>query len=362
MKILKKIELSIFYRLNKIIIFICFLLFQNITNAQKLIINQEINLFDFNTYLFYTSSELANNNPYNIGKYGGQNLFDKDKQTCWAEGVKGDGVGEYIFMVISKNTKAISFINGYAKSTEIYYKNNRVKDVEISLFAGYNEEGHVTELYSFYNIFPITKPVVYSLNDDINSQKIQTLWNWDDIIEKEKKIFENHYKSKKNVIKNYFVKIVILSVYHGSKYDDTCISEINTLIKSNLLLSYKSIDVNDDENIVFGINNDTKDILLSDTNSIFQILDNTPDNNWIILSVLPANVSYGRVETQTVLFNVPHKKIINFNDFMPLVQDIYNFEIIENEVYINVLKKNALDIERVSVKEIENKYLIENKQ
>jgi hypothetical protein len=150
---------------------------------------------------------------------------------------------------------------------------------------------------------------------------------------------------------------IILSVYPGSKYDDTCISKLSTKLGDKSSSKYTYIDVSDKENSIIGVKNNREEILLLDTNSIFQILDISSDNNWLILSVLPSVVSFGRVETQTVLFNTKFKKIVDFSKIMPEIIDVYDFEIINKDTYINVNKKTSLDIEKIPIKEVENKFL-----
>jgi hypothetical protein len=60
--------------------------------------------------------------------YGPQNLFDNNRATAWCEGVPGPGNGEEIAVTFSRPQviDAITFVNGYAKSAATFAKNNSV--------------------------------------------------------------------------------------------------------------------------------------------------------------------------------------------------------------------------------------------
>ena len=63
-----------------------------------------------------------------IGQYSACRLFDKDVTTAWVEGVKGDGIGEYV-LIVQENTfpGKIHINNGYQKSESLFFKNCRPK-------------------------------------------------------------------------------------------------------------------------------------------------------------------------------------------------------------------------------------------
>ncbi len=160
--------------------------------------------------------------------YSYENIFDKNANTAWVEDEEhyydyngasqgknydGKGIGEWIKIykltkAISKYTKyddnneddigwgymesfrlsGIKIINGYAKSRDIYFANNRVKKVEVILSDG-----------SSY---------IFDLED--NNLGFQTL------------DFGKEIETRQVVIK-------ILDIYEGSKYNDTCISEVELI-------------------------------------------------------------------------------------------------------------------------------------
>ena len=117
--------------------------------------------------------------------YGAAFLNDGDTSTPWEEGVEGDGIGEQITYEPESGTKlqVIRIYPGNGRSDKAFQENNRPKTITL----------------------------------EIDGKK-QTL-NFDDA---------GHFytfSSKKPVMAKQ-VKLIIDSVYPGSKWQDTCISEV----------------------------------------------------------------------------------------------------------------------------------------
>ncbi|MFC1567157.1 VWA domain-containing protein, partial [bacterium] len=121
-------------------------------------------------------------------RYSHKNVVDGDMFTAWAEGAKGDGIGEWIMLNFKekKNLEYIGIIPGYTKYNdkvgEVWFKNNRLKKAIITLSDGSN--------------IPI---------ELVDKQQIQ------------------YFKIGK---KTSSIKITIDGVYKGLTWPDTCISEI----------------------------------------------------------------------------------------------------------------------------------------
>ena len=173
------------------------------------------------------SSTLQGTNRYN---YEISNISDSDISTAWVEGVKGDGVGEYVYIPIfrketnssfkynKKNDIKITFsiFNGFCKSSELFYKNNRIKTAKITIFVI-----PMTTAQDGYPSFPyedeeneILLAKVIELKDIIESQTFEEKIN----------IYNSNYQYDTPFV---LLKFEIIDVYKGTKYDDTCISEIN---------------------------------------------------------------------------------------------------------------------------------------
>lgn len=121
------------------------------------------------------------------GDYVASNVIDNNKATAWVEGAEGDGIGEYLtlFADVNAPVNGIKILNGYNKDADIYAKNNRVEFVRITLSTGDIYETRLEDSYNTYTTVDFDGP--------------------------------------KNI---EGMRIEILSVYPGNKYQDTCISEI----------------------------------------------------------------------------------------------------------------------------------------
>lgn len=112
---------------------------------------------------------------------------DNNTTTAWIEGVPGTGEGSWLeFKATSlQSVHSISIMSGFCKSESLYYKNSRPKEVTISFSDG--------------------SSTTQTLQDQPFAWQTITL---------------------ENTVQTESVKITINSTYHGSKYEDTCISEV----------------------------------------------------------------------------------------------------------------------------------------
>jgi len=145
------------------------------------------------------------------GKYSPVNIFDNDVNTVHAENSEGD------YMLLRMRFKQtiecdeIQVLGGVAVDTDLYQKNNRPKEVHMRLFDTNeslinDKEIHVKE---------------YFLKDTLGYQNMR---------------FDKAY-----TVKN--VTFHVLDVYPGTKYNDTCITELKFFNKG------KEIPVNDVEKL-----------------------------------------------------------------------------------------------------------------
>jgi len=118
--------------------------------------------------------------------YGPKSAVDGSLATAWIEGVAGQGVGQWLKLKFSGRTKldTIYMNNGYGKNQAVYYKNSRIKGVNVMIDDGRSWD--------------------YTLKDTNATQYIKL----------------------PAPVDTSSVKLTILSVYPGSKYSDTCLSEI----------------------------------------------------------------------------------------------------------------------------------------
>lgn len=136
------------------------------------------------------------------------NILDKKIDTAWVEGVEGDGIGEWLSLDIYTEKKKdydpysivlFGIIPGYLKSDKTWEENNRIKTALLVIktpspgYANASESYAVIRLkmrdYKGLQIFSVSRYQRYGSDD--------------------KKIW-----------------LIIEDVYKGTKYSDTCISEI----------------------------------------------------------------------------------------------------------------------------------------
>jgi hypothetical protein len=115
------------------------------------------------------------------------NVFDRLPGTAWVEGVKGPGKGQWLRIEIigEARIKAVGILPGYGKSVDVWHDNNRVKKARLT--------------------FSNKKQKIVGLKDEDEMQ-------W----------FEIAASAPVE-----WLKIEILDVYRGDRYNDTCISEVD---------------------------------------------------------------------------------------------------------------------------------------
>lgn len=140
---------------------------------------------DITKWTVSSSSTLANEGKLT---YYSSNIYDRKLSTSWVEGMHGSGIGEWVMLITNngQKLKGIKIINGYASNMEFYKKNNRAKSIRVELSDGTIVEKQLEDSGIAWQYVDFNREIV------CNS-----------------------------------IKITILSVYRGNKYDDTCISEID---------------------------------------------------------------------------------------------------------------------------------------
>lgn len=119
--------------------------------------------------------------------YSANNLIDHNNSTAWCDGIDGDGIGETLTFIFEEESpiSEINILNGYCKSEDLYYKNSRIKKLTL-IFDDGEEQINIEDVYN-------------------QSQRIK---------------LTNKHQSKQMILR-------IDEIYAGSKYSDTCISEIS---------------------------------------------------------------------------------------------------------------------------------------
>lgn len=127
-------------------------------------------------------------------------------ERAWCEGVKNSGIGEVLLLPMDELTgRRVVVWGGYAKSEQLFQKNNRPKDVRVFVMQGAEiRDGaeditviaeHYVELKDYYGYQPLPVPNYNASTSFRPSAK-------------------------------HFLGIEIDSVYKGTEWDDTCISHV----------------------------------------------------------------------------------------------------------------------------------------
>ena len=119
--------------------------------------------------------------------YGPRNATDGNVRTAWNEGADGNGVGEWMSLEADSEqvVRGVRIVGGYPKREDVYYNNNRPKNVTIELSDGYTQ--HVT------------------LED--------AMGEWQEFE------FDQLHKTD-------YIKVTIDSVYSSAKWNDAAIAEV----------------------------------------------------------------------------------------------------------------------------------------
>ena len=159
---------------------------QNSNTSNKNQINITKNLNTINILNSECSSILHDSTNKN---YGSTKVLDGDFSTVWSEGVSGYGNGEWIILDFDNiyTVKKIKIVNGLVNKKNGYYNNNRPKSLTLQFSDGSSQKINLEDNNTGYQVVNI------------------------------------------NAVETSYVKFVIDSVYYGTKYDDTCIADIEIL-------------------------------------------------------------------------------------------------------------------------------------
>jgi hypothetical protein len=192
--------------------------------------------------------------------YTPEQLFDGDPGTCWVEAAQGSGIGEWVLFIVNRPVEGLRMTNGFARSPTLYQNNSRLKEIRLSFVVGFTAPGLVTELDYYLYFLTDMKEVEVELQDTPEPQPVdfsityeehrQLVWEaldrfGDDYpffireIEKdlglEPDIGKEQLKQSQDLIFEVFgmscLRLEILDVYAGELYDDTCLSDIETLFE-----------------------------------------------------------------------------------------------------------------------------------
>lgn len=190
-------------------------------------------IIDLNGRFFSASSELEDPGVMELGDYGPRLMFDQDPATGWSEGAPGNGIGEYLIVAAGAGAEHVLIQNGFCRSRELFYKNNRVKQFKVSVLYGFSPLGHVTQSGMIFYCSELVPTFTVDVADTMVEQDIPLDLDWVALHEKAARArglyseFEKENDISSEVAEEgYFLRLEIADVYPGSKWNDTCISEL----------------------------------------------------------------------------------------------------------------------------------------
>ena len=142
-------------------------------------------------------------------KYAPMKAWDNDPKTAWVEGTQRYGIGEILIIDPEKGInpdQKMEIWTGYGKSQKLHKENSRPKELRVVVIEGVGYGPAQDGIY-FKELRIISENIV-KLEDLNKFQKLPV----------------KKFNKKKGA--TYILGLQILQVYKGSKYKDTCISEI----------------------------------------------------------------------------------------------------------------------------------------
>lgn len=270
--------------------------------------------------------------------YPQSNLFDGNYKTCWVQDIS------HVFMRFpGYDSVVVNIFAGYGKSKELYYKNSRPRTLRFSVFAGVHAEGFVTEIADVYEGLEFPTVQTAELADSFGIQEVLLKFSQKDLAGFSKNVYQRFRSEFENPVvdTSLFLKIEISDTRKGSKYDDVCVSEI--FLSQNFISSLSStpqpvkIYLNAKENALLIDDNNQQGITVySDTSSVLQLIEVSPDKKWAIVISMPVEVE-GRAETTYLLMNLSTRETAN----QQLEKCTGNY-LPGNEMYFNTDKDGQL--------------------
>jgi hypothetical protein len=154
------------------------------------------------------------------------NMTDGDPRTAWA-----GKAGDELWLFINDGASTLSVVNGYHKTPALFKANNRVKRLAVSVWTAAHFEGDVSETARIFHAARLTPDHELTLKDRGAEQAFALPFRWEAIRKARAEAMaglaeRGGYKDRKLGYSYFVLRVEPLAVYRGTKYDDTCISEL----------------------------------------------------------------------------------------------------------------------------------------
>ena len=172
-------------------------------------------------------------------KFALPRAFDGSRATCWA--VPDGGVGLRIRFGIHEDVDELQVVNGFAKTKDLFARNNRIRELKAVLLIGFSTPNRVTEIGRLYTAYPLTPELTLTLQDVMDAQPVPLPLDWEEIAERKREArarFDRAVSAlsgaeqemfARGMLEQYILSLEITRLYHGSRYNDTCLAEVEAL-------------------------------------------------------------------------------------------------------------------------------------
>ncbi len=195
----------------------------------------DLALVDYGGNIFRASSSLEDSSPFELGEYGMQAMFDHNRSTGWSEGENGSGIGVVLWLRLDAGDDILALVNGFARNERFFAWNNRIQSMDVSFWQGFQPEGMVSEMGPVYIARRISDPQRIEIADCMEVQYIP-LSGASEAAAFTEDTYKNdpvflQYSREKGIPSrvarvDLLLRMEITEVYPGSRWDDTCITEL----------------------------------------------------------------------------------------------------------------------------------------
>ncbi len=151
--------------------------------------------------------------------YEANAAMDNNKATAWVEGMAGNGKGELLLLPELDVSKKIEILSGFGKSDALFKANNRPKNIGLHILRAKPVYAGMAECHTAYEGMVLVASSKVTLKDLNTYQPLVSPSYKKETYQHESQIMEYEY----------WLMIELIDVYPGSKYQDTCISEIRNV-------------------------------------------------------------------------------------------------------------------------------------
>lgn len=319
--------------------------------------------------IYSASSELEKpSNLMEIGRYSPRNLFDGNPASSWVEGEDGPGIGSYVLVgVPGPYRKYLIINNGYQASEGLFFKNNRVKDLKVSLYAGFTFDGRVSQFGFEADIMPMDESAIIPLGDTMGAQQIELPFDADEVAairEEGFKYYKNDYPEETGVRDFLVLKLEIISVYPGSRWDDTCIAGIDFTNQNwDLFLTpdeqVTSVSIDPDSAKIFIETTENRKLLLVDAQTIahkkgyaaegefltLNLIEVSPDRKWAVITYQHGFTGGGNIDETFHLWSLQRMKKVSDALLEAYGATPLGFKIKSSRLYLETLEDKSVLLE-----------------